>query len=221
MENVDQIRAKILGVLVRDARIHTGRSVQESSEAMGISAARFEEIEKGEYIPDMPFLEALSMYLNVSFERFWGDQTLGGYPVGDYGALLSTRRSGIAEQIKALRENAGKSTDEMAKEAGLDVAYLSDLESGDQAVTVFDAEKLANALSISISELQDKTADSPLREHEELLKLIKQLRELPEEMRAFIAQPVNQPYLTMAMKLSKMEVNRMRDFAADILEITL
>ncbi|MEM9774014.1 MAG: helix-turn-helix transcriptional regulator [Chloroflexota bacterium] len=221
MENVDQIRAKILGVLVRDARIHAGRSLAETGAALGVSAEMLEQIERGDQIPDMPFLEALSMYLNVSFERFWGDQTLGGYPVGDYGELLSKRRSGIAAQIKSMREEAGKSVEEMAKDAGMDAAYLSQLENGETAVTVFDAEKITNGLSVSVSVLQDKLVDSPLREHEELQKLIKQLRELPEDLRAFIAQPVNQPYLSMAMKLSKMEVNRMRDFAADILEITL
>ena len=221
MNNVDQIRAKILGVLVRDARIHAGRSIEESSKVLGISTESFEKIEAGTEIPDMPFLEALSLYLNVPFERFWGDQTLGGFPVGDFDQLMEQRRKSLAEQVKSFRESAGKSIGELAKAAELEEAELTGIEDGSIPVTVFEAEKIASALSISMWEMQDKGEESPLFKHEELQKLMKQIRSMPEEMRAFIVQPVNQPYLSMAMKLSKMEVNRMRDFAADILEITL
>ena len=221
MNNVDQIRAKILGVLVRDARIHAGRSIEESSKVLGVSAESFEKIESGDETPDMPFLEALSLYLNVPFERFWGDQTLGGFPVGDFDQLMEQRRSSLAEQVKQFRESADKSIAELAKAAELDEEFLTAVEDGSAPLTVFDAEKIASALSISMWELQDKGQESPLFHHEELQKLVKQIRNMPDEMRAFIVQPVNQPYLSMAMKLSKMEVNRMRDFAADILEITL
>ncbi|MFK7805236.1 MAG: helix-turn-helix domain-containing protein [Anaerolineae bacterium] len=221
MNNVDQIRAKILGVLVRDARIHAGRSIEESSQVLGVSTELFEKIESGIENPDMPFLESLSMYLNVPFERFWGDQTLGGFPVDDYGDLIAQRRSSLAEQVKTLRESAGKSVAEVAKAAEFEESQLSGMEDGSVPISVFEAEKIANALSLSMWELQDKDSEGPLFNHEELQKLMKQIRNMPEDMRAFIVQPVNQPYLSMAMKLSKMEVNRMRDFAADILEITL
>lgn len=221
MNNVDQIRAKILGVLVRDARIHAGRSIEESSRVLGVSTELFEKIENGLELPDMPFLEALSMYLNVSFERFWGDQTLGGFPVGDFEELMTQRRASLATQVKTLRESAEKSVAEVAKSAAFEEAHLAGLEDGSIPITVFEAEKIANALSLSMWELQDKDKEGALHNHEELQKLMKQIRNMPEDMRAFIVQPVNQPYLQMAMKLSKMEVNRMRDFAADILEITL
>ncbi|MEM8863742.1 MAG: helix-turn-helix transcriptional regulator [Chloroflexota bacterium] len=221
MENEDLIRAKILGVLVRDARIHAGRTIEESGSAMGITAEAFESIERGENIPDMPFLEALSMYLNVSFERFWGDQTLGGYPVGDFGKLLEERRKNIADQIKSKRESTEMSVEDFAAKAKLDAAYLENLESGEKPLTVFDAEKIAKVLSVSMWDLQDKRSESAIHQHEELQKLVKNLRELPDDVRSFIIQPVNHPYINMAMKLSKMDVNRMRDFAADILEITL
>lgn len=221
MNNVDQIRAKILGVLVRDARLHAGRSVEESSQVLGISVESFKKIESGLENPDMAFLEALSMFYNVPFERFWGDQTLGGYPVGDFGELMTQRRQTLAAQIKGARESAGHSVAEMAKAAGFEEADLAGMEDGSIPITVFEAEKIASALSISMWELQDKGSESPLFIHEETQKLMKQIRNMPEEMRAFIVQPVNLPYLQMAMKLSKMEVNRMRDFAADILEITL
>lgn len=221
MNNVDQIRAKILGVLVRDARIHAGRSIEESSKVLGVSTDVFEKIEAGLEIPDMPFLEALSLYLNVPFERFWGDQTLGGFPVGDFDQLMAQRRTSLAAQVKSMRESAGKSVAELAKAAKLEESYLAAVEAGSTPITVFEAEKIASALSRSMWEMQEKAEDSPLFHHEELHKLMKQIRNMPDDMRAFIVQPVNQPYLAMAMKLSKMEVNRMRDFAADILEITL
>lgn len=221
MDNADQIRASILGVLIKDARIHAGRSIAESAQALGLASEEFEQIEKGEAFPDMPFLEALAMYLHVPFEQFWGEQTLGGYPVGDFEELIAKRRGSIGNQIKTLRENAGKSVEDLAKAMKIETEELVQIESGETSVSISMAEKIARALSISVKELQEDASDNALHLHEQEQKLLRQIREMPEEMRAFVVKPINQPYLAMAMKLSHMEVNRMRDFAEDILEITL
>ena len=44
--------------------------------------------------------------------------------------------------------------------------------------------------------------------------LVDKFQELPEEMRSFISQPVNRPYLELAMKLSEMSKERLRSVAA-------
>ena len=45
--------------------------------------------------------------------------------------------------------------------------------------------------------------------------------ELPIELQEFILKPVNQPYLEIAQKLSRMSVDKMRDVAEGLLDITL
>ena len=45
--------------------------------------------------------------------------------------------------------------------------------------------------------------------------------ELPEEMQNFVCQPVNRPYLELAMKLSDMSREKLRAVAEGLLDITL
>ncbi len=45
--------------------------------------------------------------------------------------------------------------------------------------------------------------------------------DMPEAMRKFVVQPVNQPYLELARKLSEMGTSELRTIATSILDITL
>ena len=65
------VRAKKLGVLVRDVRQASGESLQECAQALGVSEETFEAYELGERSPSLPELEALAYYLNVPVEHFW------------------------------------------------------------------------------------------------------------------------------------------------------
>ncbi len=45
--------------------------------------------------------------------------------------------------------------------------------------------------------------------------------ELPPEVQAFVVEPVNIGYLETAMRLSKLDVHRLRRIAEGLLDITL
>ena len=74
------IRSKKLGVLIRDARLATGRSAQECAEVLNCSSEMFESYETAKCSPSLPEIEALAYYLNIPLEHFWGNQSL---QVGD------------------------------------------------------------------------------------------------------------------------------------------
>ena len=57
------IRAKKLGVLIRDAREKSGKSMEECAKAMGLSADELKAVEFGERSPSLPELEILAYYL--------------------------------------------------------------------------------------------------------------------------------------------------------------
>ena len=221
MDNADQIRASILGVLIKDARIHAGRSTAECAEVFGMPEEEFENIERGKSFPDMPFLEALAMYLHVPFEHFWGNVTLGGYPVSDFTDLLKSRRAGIGAQVQKLREDKGTSAKDLAKALKIKTGELAKIEDGSTELSISMAERIVGALDLSMRDLQDKDGASPLLTHEQQQKLIQEIDKMPEDLRVFVMNTSNQPYLKMAMNLSEMEVNKMRDFAEGILDITL
>ena len=42
---------------------------------------------------------------------------------------------------------------------------------------------------------------------------------LPDELREFVANPINQPYLILARRLSEIDARKLRSIAEDLLEI--
>ena len=50
---------------------------------------------------------------------------------------------------------------------------------------------------------------------------MQQFLDLPKELQAFVCQPVNRPYLELAMKLSSMSTDKLRSVAEGLLDITL
>src|SRR3989304_1127180 len=71
-----KIRAKKLGVLIRDARSALGKSLDECAQAIGVSPADFQDFELGVKSPSLPQVDLLAMYLNVPLDHFWGDNPL-------------------------------------------------------------------------------------------------------------------------------------------------
>lgn len=82
---------------------------------------------------------------------------------------------------------------------------LSDIESLQQ---VYEAEPLTGSETIVPTETR-------------LQESISNQTELSEEIRSFISNPVNQPYLELALKLSRMDAKKLREIAESLLEITL
>ena len=52
--NSHTIRAKKLGVLIRDARMVAGRSVSDCADAMGVGVEVYEAFEMGDQAPSLP-----------------------------------------------------------------------------------------------------------------------------------------------------------------------
>jgi hypothetical protein len=52
-------------------------------------------------------------------------------------------------------------------------------------------------------------------------RALQKFNELPEDIQSFVCQPVNRPYLELAMKLSSMSREKLRSVAEGLLDITL
>ncbi|MDP2776994.1 MAG: hypothetical protein Q8O48_05080, partial [Anaerolineales bacterium] len=52
-------------------------------------------------------------------------------------------------------------------------------------------------------------------------RAMQKILELPQEMQDFVCQPVNRPYLELAMKLNEMSKEKLRSVAEGLLDITL
>lgn len=219
MEDRNSTRAKILGVLIQDARRHAARSVEQCARAVRLTPEQFAAAEKGQHVLSLPELEVLAIYLGVPMAHFWSGQTLSDSPEPDYSDLLRLRHKIVGGLLKQARLDAGRSREELAQEVHLDEDTLQAYEMGQKEIPFLDLEELARALDVSINYFVDEER-GPLGRHEAQHEMNRTFQELPPEVRAFVTRPVNIAYLQTAMRLSEMDAEKLRNIAAGILEIT-
>jgi transcriptional regulator with XRE-family HTH domain len=218
------IRTKKLAVLIRDARLAAGRTAAECAAALGIEKDAFKQYERGEAAPSLPELEALAYFLDVPVAHFWGSRALSEEDRGPEAAeriaeSLSLRREGIGAGLRALREEAGRSLDDLAEAIEVPAADLEAYEAGSTPISAPHLELLVGELGGTI---QDFTGgNGPVGDWIRERGNINNLLAMPAELQDFVCKPYNRPYLEIAHRLSTMEVNKLRNVAEGLLEITL
>lgn len=220
MNERDATRAKILGVLIRDARQHAGRNPQECAGVLGISPEQFRQAEEGAYVVSLPQLEVLAMFLDVPMAHFWGTHTLEENNQPDFGEWLALRHKIVGGLLRHARINEEQTQEALAEELGVDVERIRAYEAGEEAIPYLHLEKVANFLGVSIDYFLDDER-GPLGRHEAQKRMEQHLKELPPDVREFVAQPVNVNYIQTAMRLSEMDADRLRTIAESLLDITL
>lgn len=220
MGDNDISRAVTLGELVRSARLKAGRSVEECSQVLGEPAELLASAEAGEVSLSLPDLEALSMYLKVPMSYFWGSQVPEQNHEPDYAAYVGLRNRIIGALLRQARREHELSPEQLAGELGADAELLEAYELGVKPIPYFELERLAAALNLS-TEYFSEPLHGPLAQYELEREMQKRFSELPPEVKAFVAEPVNVTYLQTAMHLSEMDVDRLRHIAESILDITL
>jgi transcriptional regulator with XRE-family HTH domain len=216
------IRAKKLGVLIRDARVKSGKTIEECARAMGISADEMPAIEFGERPATLPELEILAYYLEVPLDHFWGNQALktdGDEKSFDPEEIKQIRQNVIGALIRKARIEAVLSEEELADKAGITVTTLQSYEQGEVPIPLPELEILSLVLNNSVANFEDQEGlmGSWFVEQRNMREFLV----LPKELQEFIGKPVNRPYLDLAIKLSELKVERLRALAEGLLEITL
>lgn len=217
------LRARILGVMIRDARQANGATQSEVSEQLGISENELRTWEYGEAAPTLPQLEMLAYYLDVPLSQFWAEKTLDkaqeerSIPVAkdEYAAL---RDRIIGAKLSLARQGAKLSREELGQKSGLTPEQVEAYETG-AAISYPELASLASAVNKSITYFIEDSGrvGSWLRLQEEYHRFT----ELEDSMRAFVVQPVNAPYIEIAMRLAGMPLGELRTVAEKILDITL
>ena len=219
MNEFNRTRAKILGVLIRDARLHAGRTIDDCATVLHISAEQFEQAELGNHVLSLPDIEVLAMYLQVPLNHFWGEKVRGRYPRTEYGAILTERHKTIGDLLRQAREKQGRSIQEVAAEINASPTQVRAYEEGTSPISLFELDRLARFLGHSLNFFIGDDR-GPLAEHEVEQKIRQRLEELDPDLRAFVSEPINLSYLEIAMRLSHMDVKSLRTIAENILNIT-
>jgi transcriptional regulator with XRE-family HTH domain len=108
---------------------------------------------------------------------------------------------------------------EVAEKLGITTYRLKSYEKGTFPVPIAELNALARLYN---HQLNDLVVDSgPVSEWAHNIKAGDAFIELPRDLQDFVIKPVNRPYLEIAVKLSQMSVDQMRDVAERLLDITL
>lgn len=217
------LRAKKLGVLIRDARQAGRRSVEECARAMGITKGVLRAYEEGIRAPSLPELEVLAYYLKLPVDHFWGKESISddAEPTEslDLPRLIDLRQRMIGALLRSSRNNSGLSVKAVALETGIPSGRINAYELGERPVPLPELEVLLNAMGGKVEALLDQ--NGPIGQWMVSQKSMRQFLELPKELQAFVCQAVNRPYIELAMKISSMSTEQLRSVAEGLLDITL
>jgi len=217
------IREKKLGVLIRDARTAERRSIKECADAIGIKPGLFRAYEEGRRAPSLPELEALVFFLKIPISQFWGTETLSDTPAPleheDITRLIALRHRMIGALVRQERTNANMSIRHLSAETGISQSRLKAYELGEKIVTVPELESILTVMGSRIETFFDQSG--PVGEWMSSQQAMQKFTDLPAELKDFVCQPVNRPYLELAMKLSSMSRDKLRSVAEGLLDITL
>ncbi len=215
------LRAKMLGVLLRDARLNAARSLDDCAHLLHLTAGDIEAWEYGDAVPSLPQLEILAAYLDVPISHFWGTAVLGEAAIRESSAqqeYMALRDRLIGALLRQAREEAGMSQQQMAEASAVSLAALSNYELGELAVPMHELTVLAGVVKKNVSYFLESS--SHVGELLMMKEMWKHFMALPDEIRQFAANPVNVGFIEIAIMLSRMPVDRLRSVGASILDIT-
>ena len=217
------ILSKKIGVLLKVARTQRGESKKTCGEIIGVSSRTITKYESGEKSPSLPELEILAYYLDLPLENFWEDiapdnqDRMKALP--NLEKRLELRNLKIGATLRKYRQEANLSMKEIADKLGITTYRLKSYEKGSFPVPLAELNALVRLYDHQLDEL---VVDSgPIAEWAHNKKAGGSFVDLPEDLQDFVLKPVNRPYLEIAVKLSQMDVDQMRDVAERLLDITL
>jgi transcriptional regulator with XRE-family HTH domain len=235
------LRRKLMGVLLRNAREQAGRSKKECARALGCSTAIISGLEQGERDSSLPHLEILAVLFRVPVEYFWSDDLSSPViPKPMPPEAIPLRRRIIGTLLRKARMDAGKTMKECALFLGHSPARISAYEYGQRDIPFLELQALAGFIDVPISYFLDEeftpggesvgagafaaptlpvarpSRDGGAVDDEQF----QQFLNLPDDVREFALNPTNVLYLRLAMKLSSLSAETLRQVAEGLLDIT-
>jgi transcriptional regulator with XRE-family HTH domain len=116
------------------------------------------------------------------------------------------------------RSKTNQTFQQLSDKTGISEERLRIYENGEQPVPVAELEILAGALDMRIEEFFDQSGPIGKWRMDQLA--LGKFLELPADVQEFVCKPINRPYLTLAMRLSDLSVEKLRGIAEGLLEIT-
>ena len=165
----------------------------------------------------------LAYYLKLPIGHFWGKDSISDEapptePL-DLPQLVELRQRMIGALLRQDRNSASLSVKALSEQTGIPSGRINAYELGERAVPVPELEILLEAVGGKVETFLDQSG--PIGQWMTDEKSMRQFLDLPREMQAFVCQPINRPYIELAMKISSMSTEKLRSVAEGLLDITL
>lgn len=222
IEESYRVRARMVGVLLRDARLHARRSLDECARVLSVESSLVETWEYGEATPTLPQLELLANYLDVPVSQFWSDSTLSGAQADRSAAqreYLALRDRMVGALLRQAREDAGLSQDALAERTGLTASEIEAYEFGDSPLPMHVLTVLASAVNKNVSYFLETSGT--IGDLLALREAYRAFAEMPPELRAFVTNPLNAGFIEIARMFSQMPTDKLRKVGEAFLDITM
>jgi transcriptional regulator with XRE-family HTH domain len=216
-----RIRARMIGVLIHDARLNAERSIEECADLLRVSPEEMQAWEYGDSAPSLPQIELLAFYLGVPVSHFWGTDTLEA-KVGRHSDIQSEyvalRTRMIGAMMRQARDDLGLSLETISEESAIPTDLLAQYEMGELPIPMHELSVLSSILKKNTSYFLETSGY--IGEWLQMREEWKHFLELPDEKRQFAANPRNIGFIEIAIMFSKMPVEDLRQVGASILDIT-
>ncbi len=216
-----RLRGKMVGVLLKDARTHAARTVEDCAQLLRVDPALVEAWEFGDAVPSLPQLELLAYYLDVPVSHFWGMETLSGTRrtrLDTHQEFINLRQRMIGALLRQAREELNLTEASLAEQTHLPVENIQQYELGDLPVPMHELSVLSSALNKNVSYFLEST--SQIGELLAIRENWKHFNDLPEDLRQFAANPINIGFIEIALMFSEMPIDKLKRIATSMLDIT-
>ncbi len=209
------LQRKIIGVLMRAAREKARRTISQVAQRLSLTASRVRQYERGGREISLPELEQLALYFQAPLSFFLkGESPIEEENIKTLGQEeLRARRAAIGAKLKQARLAAGMPKEECAQAIERKTTTIGRYERGAADIPITELDTLARFLNVNLYYFVEEKPDAG-----GVLELEK-LARLPKDVRAFILDSGNLPYLRMAMKFSDLPTDRLKELGEILLVV--
>jgi len=217
-----RLRGKMLGVLIRDARVSASRTIEDCARLLHVPTQLIEAWEFGDDVPSLPQLELLAYYLDIPVSHFWGQKTKQSddpNKTSVQNEYMALRNRMIGGLLRSARESENLSIEDLSESTKIDGALIRQYEYGEAVIPMHELSVLASAVNRNMDYFLESS--SFVGELLQMRAEWQKFMDLDEDVRQFAANQTNLGFIKIAMMFSHLPTRELRQVAEGMLEITM
>lgn len=207
--------------LISKARQASRKTTRECAAALGIPLKRFTRLESGQEIPSLPEVEMLAYYFELPTHAFLSEEE---QEFADTKAspeqiaqLILLRQRILSATLQLARANKKFSLKQLSSQTGIPAARIKRYELTAKPIPLNELQALCTALDIQLDKLMDQSSFAA--EVQKSRQAKEHYQALPQEIKDFISDAANLPFLKLAMRLQQTGVENIESLAQGLQQL--